>query len=301
VLKGPAIDPAARRSALTILDILSEHKRLEPALRQSVQSGNVGELQAALEATPEKLLQADQRSLDMLWSLAARFRDFEFDPQQFRYTANTSNLPFIEACAQCKFEGSADEVAKLHQFLANPSADTGSFPGSREVLGAWRIIRDRAVFCADLLQGNEGEAWLRYWHARLLSETPEKLPGQYKAITNAIGNRSLTPPENVTGTFRVLLAEIRPTLPAGWAKAVFMYVAVTMIHGFADGNGRLSRFILNWEAESATTPLVVMPLNLRAQLTQSIDAAWYAGRLDPLMASIGESCAETDQLLRHLD
>jgi hypothetical protein len=85
------------------------------------------------------------------------------------------------------------------------------------------------------------------------------------------------------------------------AKAVFMYVAVNMIHGFADGNGRLSRFILNWEAESAATPLIVMPLNLRAQLTQSMDTAWFEGRLEPLVASIGESYAETDQLLQHLN
>ena len=300
VLKGPAIDPATRRSAETILDVLSEHKRLEPVLRESVQTGNVSELQAALEDMPEKLLQPDQPSLDRLWSLAALCRDIEFDLQQFNYTADTGNLPFIEACAQCKFEGGADKIAGMYKRLTEPSTDKGSIPGGREILNAWRIIRDRAAFSADLFQGKDGEAWLRYWHAYLLSETPEKLPGQYKAITNAIGNRPLTPPENVAGTFRVLLADIRPTLPAGLAKAVFMYVAVNMIHGFADGNGRLSRFILNWEAESAAAPLIVMPLNLRAQLTQSMDTAWYEGRVEPLIASLGEACVETDRLLQHL-
>ena len=300
VLKGPAIDPATRRSAETILDVLSEHKRLKPVLRQSVRTGNVSELQAALADTPGNLLQADQRSVDKLWSLAAQCRDFEFDQQQFDYTAETSHLPFIEACAQCKLEGGADEMVRMYQFLANPSADTESVPGSREILNAWRIIRDRAAFSADLLQGDEGEAWLRYWHARLLNETPEKLPGQYKAITNAIGPGFLTPPENVASTFCTLLADVRITLPAGWAKAVFMYVAINKVHGFADGNGRLSRFILNWEAGSAATPLIVMPLNLRAQLTQSMDTAWYEGRVEPLIASLGEACAETDRLLQHL-
>jgi len=301
VLKGPNIDPAARRSAETILDVLTEHKRLTPILRQSVRSGNLSELQLALEDTPGNLLQADQSSVDKLWSLATLCRDFEFDPQQFNYTADTSHLPFIEACAQCKFGGGADEMAGMYRFLEKPSADTDSLPGSREILNAWRIIHDRAAFSADLLQGDKGEAWLRYWHARLLSETPEKLPGHYKAVTNAIGNRPLTPPENVAGTIRVLLADIRPTLPAGMAKAVFMYVAVNMIHGFADGNGRLSRFILNWEAESAAVPLIVIPLNMRAQLTQSMDTAWYEGRVEPLIASLGEACVETDRLLQHLD
>ena len=300
VLKDPAIDPAARRSAETILEVLSEHQRLTPVLRQSVQSGNVSELQLALEATPGNLLQADQHSVDRLWALAALLRDSEFDPHPFSYTADTGNLPFVEACAQCKFEGGVDELTRLYQFLANPSADTDSFPRSREIQNAWRIIRDRSAFSADLLQSKDGVAWLRYWHACLLSETPEKLPGQYKAVTNAIGNRPLTPPENVAGTIRVLLADIRPTLPAGLAQAVFMYVAVNMIHGFADGNGRLSRFILNWEAESAAAPLIVIPLNMRAQLTQSMDTAWYEGRVEPLIASLGEACLETDRLLQHL-
>lgn len=301
VLKGPAIDPAARRSAETILDVLSEHKRLQPIVRQSVQSGNVSQLQSALESTPEKLLHPDQPSVDKLWSLAALCRDYEFDPQQFSYTADTSHLSFIEACVQCKYERNADEMARMYKCLTKPSASTDEFPKSRDIQNAWRIIRDRAAFSADLLQGTDGEAWLRYWHACLLSDTPEKLPGQYKAITNAIGHRSLTPPENVAGTFRVLLAEIRPTLSVGLAKAVFMYVAVNMIHGFADGNGRLSRFILNWESESAELPLIVIPLNMRTQLTESIGAAWDEGRLEPLIASIEESCAETDKLLRHLD
>ena len=300
VLKDPAIDPADRRSAETILEVLSEHQRLEPVLRQSVQSGNVSELQLALEDTPGNLLHADQPSVDRLWTLAALLRDYEFDPHPFSYKADTGNLPFVEAWAQCKFEGGADELARLYQFLANPSADTDTFPRSREIQNAWRIIRDRSAFNADLLQSKDGEAWLRYWHACLLSETPEKLPGQYKAVTNAIGNRPLTPPENVAGTIRVLLADIRPTLPAGLAQAVFMYVAVNMIHGFADGNGRLSRFILNSEAESAAAPLIVIPLNMRAQLTQSMDTAWYEGKIEPLIASLGEACLETDRLLQHL-
>jgi hypothetical protein len=131
-----------------------------------------------------------------------------------------------------------------------------------------------------------------------LRETAEKQPGQFKAVTNAIGNRFLTPPENVAGTFRAMLADFRPTVPAGLPRAVFMYVAVTMIHGFADGNGRLSRFIMNWEAESAGLPAIVIPLKLRAQFTRSMDTAWFAGQLDPLLADLIKAFDETDLLLK---
>ena len=80
-----------------------------------------------------------------------------------------------------------------------------------------------------------------------------------------------------------------------------MYVAVNKIHGFGDGNGRLSRFLLNWEVEFTKLPIIVIPLNLRARLIHGLETAWYEGRLEPLIASIRESCAETDKLLQHLD
>ena len=298
VLKEPTVDPATRRSAKTILDVLSEHRRLEPILRRSVRSGSVRELHSALEGTPEKLLQPDKRSVDKLWALAALCRDFRFDPQQFSYSADTGHLPFIEACAQCKVEGGTEQMAELYRQMEKPSSLTIPSAGRREIMNAWRTIRDRKTFSADLLQGADGEAWMRYWHARLLSETPDKLPGHYKAITNAIAHRPLTPPENVAGTFRVLLAEIRPTLPATLARAVFMYMAITLVHGFADGNGRLSRFFLSWEAESAALPSIVIPQNFRAKAARSMDTAWFEGRLDPMVASIGLAFAETDQLLK---
>ena len=57
-----------------------------------------------------------------------------------------------------------------------------------------------------MLQGPAGEAWLRYWHARLLRDAPDKQPGQFKVAANAIKGLPLTPAENVTGTVRALLS-----------------------------------------------------------------------------------------------
>lgn len=300
VLKDQDIDPVTRQAAQTILDILSEHRRLEPLLRQAVQCGSVGELQAALAKTPEKLIQPDERSVKKLRTLAAKFREFEFGPQPFSYHADMNHFPFVEAFVQSKAEVGTREMTKMYKDLSRPTADQDASPENRKILIVRNVNIDRLSLDADLLQTSDGEAWLRYWHARLLSETPEKLPGHYKAATNAIGDRALTPPENVAGTFRVLLTEIRSTLPPGLARAAFMYVAVNMIHGFADGNGRLSRFILNWEAESAAVPPIVIPLSMRARVTQCMDVAWFEGAIEPLVRCIEDARAETGRLLEQL-
>jgi len=299
-LESSNIEPSTRKSAKTILDILFENRRLEPVLRRSVQTGNVDELQSALDGTPARLLQADQRTVDTLSSLAAICREIDSDPEQFRYTAETNHLPVIEAFAQCKIEGEPGPIIEMQRRLDSAAKDSDGYPDNGEVLSACNAIRERKSVSAERLQAAGGEAWLRYWHARLLREAPEKLPGQFKAVTNAIGNRFLTPPENVAGTFRVMLANLRPAVPAGIPRAVFMYVAVTMIHGFADGNGRLSRFIMNWEVETAGLPAVVIPLKLRAQFARSTDTAWFDERLDPLVADLKKAVDETNLLLQEM-
>jgi fido (protein-threonine AMPylation protein) len=127
------------------------------------------------------------------------------------------------------------------------------------------------------------------------------MPGQFKAIPNTIGRHRLTPPRNVAGTFRVLLTDIRPTLRDPWQRAVFMYIALILVHGFADGNGRLARFILCAEAEAAGLPAIVIPLQMRTEVAAAVEFAWIEGRLEPLLESLVKACGETNRFLEELD
>ena len=296
-LQDPALDAATRRTANITLAILMEQQRLRPFLEQAQRSGIMTPLQAALDETPAALLQADQQSVDKLWQLATLCRDFQFTPEDFSYSAGTEHLSFIEACAHCKVSGDAKMEMALKGNLNNDSARSQKSRQNQNVLIAWQIIRDRQNIKSDVLQRAEGEAWLRYWQARLLFESPEKLPGQYKAITNTIGHEMPTPPECVAGTYRLLLRDIRPTIPAGLARAVFMYVAVSLIHGFCDGNGRLARFLLAWETETTGLPAIVIPLELRAELATSLVKVLFEAKLEPLASVLSSAHASTHALL----
>ena len=159
------------------------------------------------------------------------------------------------------------------------------------------IVRERAGRDPAILQSAQGEAWLKYWHARLLADEPEKRPGQYKLAANAIRNLPLTPPDGVSGTLRTMLSELLPALPAGLARGLFLYIGVNMIHGFGDGNGRLARFLLAWECEAAGLTPVLVPPALRAQTAQALDAAWLSADLQPLAAAVEAACTERDRLL----
>ncbi len=300
VLEDPTLDEPSRLSAQTTLDILHEQKRLATYLRQAVRTDNIAELHHALQQVPPSLARPDHQSVTKLRELAALCQDFPFHMEDFRYTANTINLPFIEACAQCKIESDPELMRELSAITSGPIRPD-SDKRHHELANASRLIRERQNIAADVLQGLEGEAWLRYWHARLLDQSPERQPGQYKAIPNTIGHEMPTPPERVTGTHRLLLAELQPEVPGGLASAVFMYLAMNVIHGFGDGNGRLSRFLLSWECESAGMEAIIVPLELRLKLAQALQRVIFKGELETLVAVLREAHAGTDALLRQLN
>jgi tetratricopeptide (TPR) repeat protein len=300
VLQDACLEPATRRAAATLRDILGEHQRLEPFLRGALQSGEVTALQRALADTPPDLGRPHEPSVARLRALAERCRDLAFAPADFRCGADPASLPLVEACLQSNLEGGAEAIARLRAELEMASGSPAVTESLRQALNFMETGRDRTGRDPGVLQGPAGEAWLRYWHARLLRDAPDKKPGQYKVAANAIKNLPLTPAENVTGTVRALLSELLPPVPAGLPRGLFLYVAVNMIHGFADGNGRLSRFLLAWETESAGLPPIVIPTSIRAQVARALDVAWLESELSPLLQALKLAVAETDRLLRQL-
>jgi tetratricopeptide (TPR) repeat protein len=301
VLQESALDPATRQAAATLRDNLGEQQRLEPFLQDALRSGDVTALQGALGDAPPSLGRPHEPSLARLRALAERCRALAFDPAEFRHEVGTAALPLVEACRQCNLEGGAAAMVRLRAELEQGSGDPAATDTLRRVENFLAIGRDRRLGGPGTLLGPEGEAWLRYWHARLLRDAPDKRPGHYKVTTNAIKGLPLTPAENVAGTFRALLSELLPALPEGLPRGLLLYIAVNMIHGFADGNGRLSRFLLAWETEAAGLTPIVIPLDVRTQVSRALDVAWLEGELQPLLQALRLAHAETGRLLRELD
>jgi tetratricopeptide (TPR) repeat protein len=300
VLQESALDPATQQAAATLRDNLAEQQRLEPYLQDALRSGAVTALQRALDETPPSLGLPHEPSLARLRALAEPCRGLVFEPGEFRHYAGTAALPLLEACVQCNLEGGAAAMVRVREELAQAPDGAALTVPLRQVRNFLHIARDRRASHPRVLAGPEGEAWLRYWHARLLRDAPEKQPGQYKVAANAIKNLPLTPAESVAGTFRALLSELLPAVPEGLPRGLLLYIAVNMIHGFADGNGRLSRFLLAWETESAGLSPIIIPTHARRQVARALDAAWLHGELQPLLESVRLAQAEVARLLREI-
>ncbi len=299
VLSDQSLADGTRAAATTLGSILQEQNRLRPAIERAVASGDTKALQQALNQAPEFLCQTDSRSLYLLDRLAKACGSAEAATEEFQ-ASDVSGLALAEAWTQCRQSGERlVAVAAIPGFSADaiPDEIAAATPALRRTL---RAIQDRKAHDISLLSSEQGEACLRYWHARLLAATPDRLPGQFKAVANAIGGRYVTPPEAVVGTIRHLLLQLWPSVPAGLPRAIFMYAAITGIHGFGDGNGRLARFLLAWEMEAAGLPPLVVPLSQRADAGRALNLAWTDADLGPMLDNLRASQAAAKRLLKQL-
>jgi hypothetical protein len=299
VLEDDGIAADTRHYAQVLQAVLREHGRLRRPLERAVRTGRVDELQATLDTTPALLAQPHADTVTRLRRVAERCRELTpaaiGGPLGAADDANPDAARRVEAAILCNLDGDAEKLRELDSGLAATVGAEAAEATERRYLCVLRAIRDRDRHDCGQLCGAEGEAWLRYWHARLLATEPDKRPGQYKLSANAIKGLPLTPPEQVAGSLGLALRELSPTVPAGAARGLFLYVAVNMIHAFGDGNGRLARFLLAWETARPGTRRLLVPVAARAPVAQALDVAWLEGEVAPLAAAIGQA---TDRQLR---
>src|SRR5258708_4726426 len=95
-------------------------------------------------------------------------------------------------------------------------------------------------------------------HARILEGRPNKVPGRFKADPNRAGSTLFVAPELVEGTFAKGF-EIYRGLTSPLHRAIFMMFAVSEVHPFADGNGRVARIMMNAELVAAGESRIIVP------------------------------------------
>ena len=144
------------------------------------------------------------------------------------------------------------------------------------------------------------EAHLRLWHAMLAWEHPNLFPGQVKPTPNLVVRNPLTTrvrPDNVAGTIRRFFAgAYRDTPPGPWRAALAFY-AIVAIHGFADGNGRIARFVANLEFERAGWRPIAPTQRISRSIAAALTVVRILADLEPLVELFARAGAETENLM----
>lgn len=95
-------------------------------------------------------------------------------------------------------------------------------------------------------------------HARLMSARLDKIPGEFKRRENHAGSTLFVAPDEVEGTLREAWRR-GASLTDAFSRAAFLGFVVAEVHPFDDGNGRMSRLMMNAELVAQDQCRVLVP------------------------------------------
>lgn len=121
-------------------------------------------------------------------------------------------------------------------------------------------------------------------------------PGGFKTKANRAGDTYFVAPERVEGTLRHGFKFYR-ALTSPLARAVYMMFLCSEVHPFNDGNGRVSRIMMNAELVAANQTRIIVPTVFRddyvlalRKLTRSSAPAVYI----KAMSKLQDFCSRLD-------
>jgi len=118
---------------------------------------------------------------------------------------------------------------------------------------------------------------LKVRHGILLAGRPEKRPGEFKLRANKAGGSDFVLPELVKGTL-IHGFNIYKSLPTGFKRSIFIHFMISEVHPFDDGNGRLSRIMMNAELVSQDQHKLIIPIVQRESYLDGLKLATRQGR-----------------------
>jgi hypothetical protein len=284
---------ARNRGESELLRIRDEAREIAPALSAESEQGRLDELIAALLGTGDSRLVTepgrargrrepfDAARITLFESLhgalaghIAPLRPEPADPERV--------FAFFEAYFSNFIEGTEFEVDEAEEIVFGGVIPEGRPEDAHDILGTFGALTDAQLRARVPTDADDFAELLRLLNRRILEERPDKAPGEWKQRANRAGGTSFVAPDLVLGTLREAW-RFYETLPAGLPRALFAMFAVSEIHPFADGNGRVSRALLNAELSAAGQCRIVVPLCFRADYLGALRAMSRQSNPDPLL------------------
>jgi len=133
---------------------------------------------------------------------------------------------------------------------------------SHDILGTYAITSNRGEMSRRAETADEFLELLRGRHRVIMSGRPSAAPGIFKTRDNRAGNTHFVSFDRVRGTLKRGF-DMSRAIRDPFARAVFIMFVTSEVHPFADGNGRVSRIMMNAELTAANRVKIIVPTVFR--------------------------------------
>lgn len=217
------------------------------------------------------------------------------------------NFAFFESYFSNYIEGTEFEIEDAYRIIETGQPMLARNADSHDVLGTFQIVASRREMRRTPSTANELIEILQDRHRIMMAARPDRNPGKFKMQNNHAGDSHFVDYTLVRGTL-IKGFDFYKALTSPFAKALFILFMISEIHPFKDGNGRISRIMMNAELVHADQSKIIIPtvfredyLNGLRRLTRKGDPSviiWAMSRVRLFSTKIiGENFDETRRYL----
>jgi hypothetical protein len=201
----------------------------------------------------------DAGRIKLFTDLSLYLQKCDFIERNYKYERTSfKNLSFFEAYFSNYIEGTRFVIDEAEDIVFSGKAINNRHADSHDVLANFRICNEYLDISKTPGSANEFINLLQSRHAILMSERTDIFPGEFKNKDNKAGNTFFVRTKDVVGTL-VQAFDIYSSLKDGMHRALFIHFVLTEVHPFNDGNGRISRIMLNSELVKSHQYKIIIP------------------------------------------
>lgn len=189
----------------------------------------------------------DPGRIQLFIDLSTYLKRCDFIERKYVYQRTSfKNLAFFESYFSNYIEGTRFIIDEAEDIVFSGKTINNRHADRHDVLANFRICNDYLEISKTPSSASELINLLQSRHAILMNERPEISPGNFKNKDNMAGNTFFVGAKDVIGTLMQSF-DIYKLLPEGIKRALFIHFVISEVHPFNDGNGRMSRIMLNAE------------------------------------------------------
>ena len=188
--------------------------------------------------------------------------EFPYYEEKNITTSAFRNFAFYESYFSNYIEGTVFEIDEAKKIIQTNKPIPARNDDSHDILGTFQIVSNLKEMQTTPTTAEEFLKIISFRHAILLKARLDKSPGLFKDKNNFAGSTSFVDFSLVRGTLMQSF-DFYQILDHPFAKAAYMMFVISEVHPFLDGNGRISRIMMNAELAKARQSKIIIPTVFR--------------------------------------
>ena len=242
------------------LGLIEEYKKLNAIISALLTSHADDALVTPYAKAVAKKEPYDPMRMQLFENLSIYLNKCQFKERSYQFqSASFRNLSFFESYFSNYIEGTEFVIDEVEEIVFKGKEINNRHADSHDVLSNFKLTNDFTEMCKTPKTANELLEILKSRHVYTMKERPDKRPGEFKIKPNKAGSSYFVEPQDVIGTLSQAF-EIYQILKPGMQRALFMHFMISEVHPFDDGNGRLSRLMMNAELVPENLIKIIIPI-----------------------------------------